>query len=323
VIIDCATYVDGVRQPGPPTLAVLKPASPGLSSFTWLGLRMPDDAELRDVADAFEWPDFPADEVLAPHARPVLTVDADTVRLVLRTARYDDRQEQVSLGELTLVVNSTVVVSIRYGLASPLSQLRQELERAPDRLAPGPFAVLAAIVSRVIDDYGPALDGFENDVIEVEHDVFSDNRRQPVRRIYQLKRQVRELLVAIESLPDPLARLLRSCATRIPAEVLPDLYVASEQLERAIRRARSLSDLIDAALDAALAQISVHQNNDMRKISAWVAIAAGPTMIAGVYGMNFEHLPELRWRLGYPMVLTVMVGLMVGLFRGFRRSGWL
>jgi magnesium transporter len=284
---------------------------------------MPNDVELRAVAEAFDWPDFPADEVLAPHRRPVLTVDPDVVRIVLRTARYADAVEQVTLGEMSVLVSRRAIVSIRYGQASPLAELRHELEADPGRLALGPFAVLAAIVNRVVEDYGPALDGFENDVIEAERDVFSDTRRRPVMRIYQLKRQVRELLVAIEALRDPLARLVRTCAGRIPVAVVPDLHEAAEQLERAITRTRSLSELLDAALGATLAQISVRQNEDMRKISAWVAIAAGPTMIAGVYGMNFEHFPELAWRFGYPVVLSVMVALMVGLFRAFRRSGWL
>lgn len=323
MIVDCAVYTDGVRRPGPPSLpgAGAPPAPPG--TFTWLGLRMPSDAELREVAETFAWSSSAADDVLTPHARPVLTVDAEMVRLVLRTARYDDKQELVALGEMSVLVTPDAVVSIRYGLASPLAQLRRDLEAEPGRLALGPFAVLGAVVTRVVDDYGPALDGFENDVVEVERDVFSDARRQPVRRIYQLKRQVRELLVAVESLPDPLGRLMRTCGARMPPEVLADLHEAAEQLERAISRARTLSELLDAALGAALAQISVQQNNDMRKISAWVAIAAGPTMIAGIYGMNFEHFPELRWRFGYPAVLTVMVTLVVGLFRAFRRSGWL
>lgn len=323
MIVDCATYERGVRVGAPPASWVDVTPPVGRDTFLWLGLRMPNEAELHRVRSALAWPDLPVDEVLAPHTRPVLTVEQDTVRLVVRTARYDDAQERVALGEITVIVSPTAVVSVRYGLASPLGELRRELEADPERLALGPFAVLAAIVSRVVDNYWPALDGFENDVVEAERDVFSDDRRRPIMRIYQLIRQVRELLIAIEALRDPLARLARTCATRIPAEVMPELQEANEQLERAISRTRSLSDLLASALDATLAQVSVQQNDDMRKISAWVAIAAGPTMIAGIYGMNFEHFPELRWRFGYPFVLGLMAALMIGLFRAFRRSGWL
>ncbi len=321
MIVDSASYVRGVRTTGPGPSDEPAPGPP--DGFTWVGLRMPNADEMRRVAQTLAWPELPVDEVLAPHTRPVLTVEPNLVRLVVRTARYDDAQEKVALGEITIIVSDDAVVSVRYGLASPLGDLRQELERDPDRLKLGPFAVLAAIVSRVIDNYWPALDGFENDVVEAERDVFSDERRRPIMRIYQLKREVRELLIAIEALRDPLARLARTCAARIPAAVMPELQEANEQLERAISRTRSLSDLLASALDATLAQVSVQQNDDMRKISAWVAIAAGPTMIAGIYGMNFDTFPELRWSFGYPFVLLVMAALMVGLFRAFRRSGWL
>ena len=323
MIVDLAGYVDGRRLPAPATLEAVGELRSHEDGFVWLGLRMPEAAQLSAVAKAFGWPDFPIDEVLAPHARPVLTVEPWGVLLVIRTARYDDGREVVALGEITVVLDDRSIVSIRYGQASPLGQLREELEAEPERLGLGPYAVLAAIVGRVIENYRPAIDGFEHDVIETERDVFSDSRRRPVKRIYDLKRQVRELSIAVEALRDPLARLIRTCGPRMSAETLPDFLEASEQLERVITRTRSLSDLLDAALGATLAQISVQQNDDMRKISAWVAIAAGPTMIAGIYGMNFDHFPELHWRFGYPLVVGVMAALMIGLFRGFRRSGWL
>lgn len=323
MIVDLASYVDGRRASVEPTLAAVRALRQPADGFVWLGLRMPDERELREVATALDWDDFPIDDVLAPHTRPVLTVESGLVQLVLRTARYDDAREIVSLGEISVLLTDEWIVSVRYGQASPLGALRQELEADPERLGGGPFAVLAAIISRVVENYAPALDGFEHDAVQTERDVFSADRRRPIMRIYQLKRQVRELLIAIEALRDPLARLIRTCAARLPASVLPEFQEASEELDRAINRTRSLSELLDAALSATLAQVSVQQNDDMRRISAWVAIASGPTMIAGVYGMNFDHFPELEWRFGYPAVLVVMAGLMGGLFRAFRRSGWL
>ena len=184
------------------------------------------------------------------------------------------------------------------------------------------MAVLAAIVGRVIDDYSPALDGFEMDALEVERDVFSDTRAQPVRRLYKLKRQVRDLLVAIDSLQDPLNRLMRVVGPHLPEEVLADLSEAADQLDRTVVRTQSLSGLLDAALTASLAQISVQQNEDMRKISAWVAMAAVPTLVAGIYGMNFDTFPELHWRFGYPLVLVGMGVIVLLLYRSFKRSGW-
>jgi magnesium transporter len=224
---------------------------------------------------------------------------------------------------MTLLVTSRAVISIRHGQASQLAASRASLERDPDRLRLGPSAVVAAVIGLVIDDYSPALDGFENDVIEVERDVFSDTHSQPVQRLYKLKREVRRLLVAIDSLDDPLARLIRVRGSQLHPEVIADLNEAEDQLDRAVTRAHSLSGLLDAALTASLTQITVRQNDDMRKISAWVAMAAVPTMVAGIYGMNFNNMPELEWTLGYPVVLTFTAVAVAFLFRQFKKSGWL
>jgi magnesium transporter len=291
--------------------------------FVWLGLRMPDQAELQQAMDSLGIAGVSALDVLTPHARPVLTVDGTVVQLVLRTAAYEDRNETIALGEMTVLFGPRSVLTIRHGQASQLSSARTALEADPDRLRLGPAAVVAAVVNVVIDGYGPALDGFENDVVEVERDVFSDSIRQPVQRLYKLKREVRRMIVAIDSLDDPLARLIRVRGSHIPAPILHDLNEASDQLDRAVTRAHSLSGLLDAALTASLTQITVRQNDDMRKISAWVAMAAVPTMVAGIYGMNFENMPELEWAIGYPIVLGA-TGVAVGLlYRQFKKSGWL
>jgi magnesium transporter len=321
-MIDCAAYVDGHRRDfDPDTMTVDDPAVG--DGFVWLGLRMPDEAELQRGMDALGITGVSAVDVLTPHARPVLTVEGPIVRLVLRTAAYDDRSETIVLGEMTLLVGPRGVISIRHGQASQLSSARAALEADPDRLRLGPAAVVAAVVNVVIDGYGPALDGFENDVIEVEGDVFSERNRQPVQRLYQLKREVRQMIVAIDSLDDPLARLLRVRGSQMPPPILHDLHEAADQLDRAVTRAHSLSGLLDAALTASLTQISVRQNDDMRKISAWVAMAAIPTMVAGIYGMNFENMPELEWTLGYPLVLSFTGVAVALLHRQFKKSGWL
>jgi magnesium transporter len=227
------------------------------------------------------------------------------------------------LGELSVLFTARFVVTVRYGQASPLDGVRHELEADPEQLRLGVAAVLAAIVRRVVDDYRPALDGFERDVLEVERDVFAETRRRPVERLYHLKRQVLELLVVIDALYDPLARVARtSPLVQIP-DVQNELQLAIDQLARVVTRTRTLSDLITTAIDANLTQVSLQQNEDMRRISAWVAIAAVPTAIAGIYGMNFKELPELEWDYGYPAVLLLMAVVCGLLYRAFRRSGWL
>ncbi len=338
MIIDCAAYIDGERvdvDPSPESLSRWRIGSAADSpgddraagtdpgGFVWLGLRVPTEDELGASCKALELDEVEPAEVLAPHARPVLSVDGPTAQLVLRTARYVDKNETVALGEMTLLVGPRSIVSIRHGQASQLAPVRAALERDPERLRLGPMAVLAAVVGRVIDDYGPALDGFETDAIQVERDVFSDTRRQPVERLYRLKREVRRMLVAIDTLQDPLNRLLRVLGRTMPEEIVADLNESVDQLDRAVTRAHSLSGLLDAALTASLTQISVQQNDDMRKISAWVAMAAVPTMIAGIYGMNFDSMPELHTRIGYPLVLGAMAMVVAVLYRYFKRSGWL
>jgi magnesium transporter len=322
VRIDCAAYVDGHRYDFDPDTMTINDPVIG-DGFVWLGLQMPDEAELQCALAALDLVGVSAANVLAPHARPVLTVDGSITQLVLRTISSEDRSEELVLGEMTLLVGPRSVISIRHGQAGQLSSARVALEADPERLRLGPAAVVAAVVNVVIDGYGPAVDEFENDVVDTEGDVFSETSRQPVERLYQLKREVRRMIVAIDSLDDPLARLIRVLGPEMPSSVLHDLHEASDQLDRAVTRAHSLSGLLDAALTASLTQISVRQNDDMRKISAWVAMAAVPTMVAGIYGMNFENMPELDWVAGYPVVLGFTVTAVALLYRQFKKSGWL
>jgi magnesium transporter len=322
VIVDCAAYQDGKRVTGllDPVDAPSWLHRPG--TFVWLGLRMPSPTELGEVFEHLGIDELDVDEVLAPHERPVLAREEDLTTLVLRTARYNDRQEKVTLGEISVLMGPDFVITVRHGQASPLSDLRSGLERDPDLLRLGPPAVVARIINQVIDDYLPALDGFERDVLEVESSVFDESRSQPVERIYRLQRQVRELLVAVDALDEPLARLIRT-NRHWDEEVRADLHEAVEQLARTVGRTRSLADLLKSALDAAMTQVSLRQNEDMRKISAWVAIAAVPTAVAGVYGMNFPNLPGLRTEWGWVFVVVLTTGLCLFLHRNFRRSGWL
>lgn len=322
VIVDGAVYREGQRVATTSEPDELAAALASEGSFAWVGLRIPTVEELQATLGATCW-DCDAAEVVVAHDRPVLTVEDNYVHLVLRTARYSEKEERVTLGELSVLFDDTIVVTVRHGQASELSMVRRQLERRPADLAAGVPAVVAAIVDQVVTDYGPALDGFEHDVIEVERDVFSESRYQPGRRLYSLKREIRQLLVAIEALTFPLHRMLRTTAAGFPDHIRADLAESIEQLERTIIRTRSLSGLLDAAIDANLTQVSLQQNEDMRRISAWVAMAAGPTLVAGIYGMNFDHLPELHWRYGYQIVMCTMAVLVLALFRAFRRSGWL
>jgi magnesium transporter len=323
MIVDCAAYADGRRVSDRLDYDEVSEwlAKPGV--FVWLGLRMPDRDEMARVAQLFGLDDLDVDAAVAPHRRPVLDRVGDATWLVLRTAQYHDKLEQLLLGELCVLFNPRFVITVRYGQATPLNGVRRELESDPDLLRWGVPAVLTKIVERVVDDYGPALDGFESDVLEVEDEVFSESRHRPTKRLYRLKREILELQIVTDALHDPLERALRTNPMVQEPAVHSELAIVVDQLARIVTRARTLADLVTTAIDANMTQVSLQQNNDMRKISAWVAIAAVPTMVAGVYGMNFEHMPELRWTFGYPLVLVLMTLTCALLYRAFRRSGWL
>lgn len=329
VLVDCAVYVEGKRLDLPPTLDALDALDDHATGFAWVGLRMPQADELYRIVDKLGIAaHVDVERVLAPHRRPVMSSDGPVLEVVVRTARYVDSQEIISLGELTALVTPRAIVTLRFGQASPLAGLRTLIEREPERLAAGSYGVLGEVLVQVVADYSPALDGFEKDLTEVEQDVFSETGPQPVRRLFHLKREVRQFQAPLEALDEPLARLIRfmtrTCRTAgVPTDILDDLADASHQLSRTVSRTRSLSNLLDAALTASLAQTGVKQNEDMRKMSAWVAIGGANTLIAGIYGMNFEHMPELGWAAGYPAVLVLMVGVSALLHRKFKKSGWL
>jgi magnesium transporter len=204
-----------------------------------------------------------------------------------------------------------------------LSRVRRDLESRPELLRHGPSAVLLAIVDQVVDDYVPVVQGVDNDVQEVEQQVFSDDHTNPVERIYKLKRVVLEFHRATASLLEPLDRLTRRPLDLIHPEMVPYLRDVHDHLVRVNDRVDTFREVLTSALEANLTQLSVRQNEDMRRISALVAIAAVPTLIAGIYGMNFQVFPELSWAFGYPFVLSVMLLACFALYRAFRRSGWL
>lgn len=318
MIVDHGAYRDGVRIASP-SLAEVPHWLAQPDTFVWLGLRMPSRDEVKNVSQMFGLDALDIDGALEPHDRPVLTAVGDAHWLVLRTARYVEAAESVQLGELSVLYGERFVITIRYGQASPLSNLRKTLEDDSLTLRQGAHTVVAAIVGQIVDDYGAALDGLEQDVLQAEGDVFDGGSQPPIRRLYLLKRQILQLLVVSDAVQQPLARVLRS----VSDEERADFQLAMDQLDRVGHRTRILSDLVTTAINANLTLVSIQQNEDMRRISAWVAIAAVLTLVAGLYGMNFDHMPELHWRYGYPFAVFLMLSAAVILYRLFRRSHWL
>jgi magnesium transporter len=229
----------------------------------------------------------------------------------------------VELGELLVFVGSDFLITVRHGEASSLAGAREALERDPERLRRGPGAALHAVLDTVVDGYAPAITGLEQDIDEVEEELFSDRRVNLGQRIYRLQREVLEFRRGVAPLIDPVDRLARGQYDHIHPEVRDYFRDVSDHLIRARDQLDGLRDLLAGSLQANLAQVGVRQNEDMRRISAWVAIIAVPTAIAGIYGMNFEHMPELGWELGYPAALLLMAVICMTLYRYFKRAGWL
>ncbi|MEO3749982.1 magnesium and cobalt transport protein CorA [Streptomyces sp. B6B3] len=331
-VVNCVVYLDGVRQSGScPTdeaIAMVRRA-PG-RAFVWIGLHEPSEAEFAGVAKTFGLHPLAVEDAVEAHQRPKLERYDDTLFAVFKTVRYiaNDRltatSEVVETGEIMVFVGSDFVITVRHGGHGSLGPIREGLEAVPEHLGRGPAAVLHAIADHVVDHYLAVTDAFQDDIDKVELEVFAPHRRgADSGHIYQLKRELLELKRAVTPLAGPMRRLAEQRLPVIDEAVQAYFRDVADLLARAAERISNYDALIDSILQANLAQVTVAQNEDMRKISAWVAILAVPTMVCGLYGMNFEHMPELGWTLGYPAVLVVIALSCLLMYRGFRRNGWL
>jgi magnesium transporter len=321
-IVDCAVYEDGRRRAGRLALEEAYEACHLRDAFVWIGLYEPTEDEFESVSREFELHELAVEDAITAHQRPKLEVYGDSLFLVLKTAGYVEAEEMVEFGEILLFVGDSFIVTVRHGEA-PLHDVRLRMETRPDLLRCGPGAALYAIVDRIVDDYAPVIDSLDRDIREVEGEVFSPSRSNPAERIYKLKREVLELHDAVAPLLEPVDRLARGRHELIDEDVRPYFRDVHDHLLRVVDQVESFRDLLTSVLAANLTQASVRQNEDMRRISAWAAIIAVPTMIAGLYGMNFEHMPELGYDYGYPVVLAVILLVCLSLYRYFRRIGWL
>ena len=323
--MDRAIYVDGHRRPcgdlADELSALREKGDDG--SFLWIGLKDPTQAEFDEVDTDLGLHPLAVEDAVHGRQRAKVELYDDTVFVVLKPLRYIDKTSDIETGELMLFVGDRFVVTVRRGELSPLTNIRAALEADPSTLGHGPLAVLHAILDRVVDNYLAIDAEVAQGLEEIEREVFSGSRMDS-GSIYRLKREVLEFRRAAMPLSEPLKTLHLSPRSPVPeGELRLLLRDVSDHLHAVIDHIESYDRLLTDMLGAHLSQLSVQQNDDMRKISAWVAIAALPTMIAGVYGMNFDYMPELHARWGYFVVLVVMVAGSTGLFRAFKRSGWL
>jgi len=322
VIVDKALYENGLRRPGEVDLEQMYEACRTPECFAWIGLFEPTEGEFDSVRREFDLHELAVEDAVKAHQRPKLEIYGNSLFLVLKSARYVDEAEEIELGEIQIFVGEGFIITVRHG-ETKLHDVRLELEQRPDLLKLGPGAALYAIIDRVVDDYGPITAALEQDIRDVEAEVFSASRSNPAERVYKLKREVLKLYGGVVPLVEPVDRLERGVFPFIPDELSPYFRDVKDHLIRFVRQVDSFRELLTSVLTANLTQVSVRQNEDVRKISAWAAIIAVPTAIAGIYGMNFEYMPELEWRIGYPLVLLVIAVACLLLYRNFKRVGWL
>ena len=322
-IVDLAVYQEGQRKDDV-SLDHAFEACHRPGALVWIGLYEPTSDEFDSVRREFQLHELAVEDALRGHQRPKLEVyDDDQLFMVLKTARYFE-PDTLEFGEIHIFVGEGYVVTVRHGEATPLHDVRLQLEKRPELLKCGAGAVLHAILDKVVDDYTPVLTNLDIDITELEAEAFGDE--VPIgltERIYRLKRQVISLHRAIAPLSEPLGRLADGRFPVIHHEVQPYMRDVYDHLLRAVQQADQFRELLTSILEANLTQVSVRQNEQMRQISAWAAIIAVPTLIAGIYGMNFRNMPELKWHIGYYGALGLMLITAVSLWAFFRNIDWL
>jgi magnesium transporter len=323
VIADRASYRDGRRVPAPDDLSDALAEARRDGGFVWMGLVEPTEAELNWATRELGVHPLAVEDAVHAHQRAKLDIYDGSLFAVFKTLRGVGTPATVEVGEISLFVGDGYVVSVRHGAALPLSAVRRRLEGQPRLLVCGPAAVLYAVMDAVVDGYVELADGFDAEASEVEGRVFAPGRGDYAGTIYRLKRQVGTMLRAADPLLDP-ARSLAETEVPFVAETMrPFFRDVYDHALRFVDSSRDANAMLSDILSANVSRVSLQQNDDMRRISAWAAMAAVPTMIAGIYGMNFHWMPELSWHYGYFGVLGVMAAICAGLYVAFRRSGWL
>jgi magnesium transporter len=342
-VVDNAIYVDGRRRVAPPSLDTafdaLRSCPERGHSFCWIGMLRPGRDEIDAVAREFSLHDLAVEDTVTAHQRPKLEYYGDTLFVVLRPARYIDSNEVVELGEVHLFLGPEFVITVRQAEEPDLGEVRRRLEGDPELLAHGPFAVLYAVLDRIVDDYGPVLRGLQDDIDQIEVQVFGGDPGVS-RRIYQLTREVIEFQRAVEPLSEMLARLrerLSKSGEDTDLELRRALRDVADHAIHVLERTEGFRQLLTNILQVNAALVGQRQNEEMarlteagydqneqvKRISSWAAILFAPTLVASIYGMNFTHMPILHWPLGYPMSVLLMLLLGLVLYLLFKRRGWL
>ena len=303
MIVDNALYRKGERVDvdlDTHDLAGVRDKATEDHDFVWVGLHDPTSDELAEIADLYDLHELAVEDAISAHQRPKVERYDESLFIVLKTLWYVDEEDAVETGEISLFVGPKFVITVRHGSGGGLSEARQRLEGMSSVLAHGPSAVVYAVCDQVVDRYEEVAGSLQVDVDEVEQSVFSTERTNDSARIYVLKRELAEMRRAVLPLREPMNRFAVGSATRHPQRCRPYFRDVADHLTRVAETIESLDSLLSSAFDAHLAQISIQQNDDMRKITAAVGLIAAPTLVGSIYGMNFVHMPELRLDLRLP-----------------------
>jgi magnesium transporter len=326
MIVDSAHYKDGARQHEEaltPEEAAERAHTAGEGEFVWIGIHEPEPGDLDRLANLFGLHELAVEDAQKAHQRPKIEDYDRAFFIVLRTAHYHEDREEVHFGEIHIFAGAGYVITVRHGPGSELASARQRLEARPDLLKLGAGSAVWAVLDKVVDDYLPLVNAIEDDIEEVEKDVFNDDVPAPTARMYNLKREVIEFHRAVWPLLRPLEDLEQGRYERVPHELHSYFRDVADHARRVDEQVTAQRELLTSALQANLALVSVNQNDNVKRISAIAGIVAVPTFIASVYGMNFENMPELNWHLGYALALGLMAVCVIGLIAFFRRIDWL
>jgi magnesium transporter len=323
-VVNCAAYADGRRVADVALDDISEVLKQDIDRFIWVGLHAPEEPLLRKVQAEFGLHDLAIEDALRAHQRPKLERYDGSLFVVLRTARMDLGSRRLEIGETHIFVGPRYVVSVRHGSSLSYAAVRARCEATPSLLAQGPGFVLYALMDFIVDQFFPLLEAMEDELEHLEEEIFAETfDRQTTTRIYRLRRDLLELKRAVSPLMDICNRLMRSDLDLIPEDTRPYFRDVYDHVIRINEMIDALRELLTTALEANLSLISVSQSEAMKRLAGWAAIFAVPTMIAGIYGMNFASMPELTWRFGYPFALAVMLAACGFLYYRFKRSGWL
>ena len=326
MIVDNALYRNGERVDlgaEKHDLAGVRAEATGPDDFVWVGLHDPGEDELAAVADLYDLHELAVEDAISAHQRPKVERYADSLFIVLKTLWYVDELDAVETGEISMFVGHKFVITVRHGAGGRLHEARQRLEAASNVLKHGPSAVVYAVCDAVVDRYEEVASSLQEDVDEVEESVFSTERTNDSARIYVLKRELAEMRRAVMPLREPMNRFTAGSVDGIHSDAGPYFRDVADHLNRVADTIDSLDTLLSTAFEAHIAQISIQQNDDMRRISAAAGIIVAPTVVGSIYGMTFDHMPELHWTLGYPFALSLMILSSLAVFVISKRAGWL